>query len=197
MSSPQVLSGKLPFDDCRVDATVLRAVIERRRPPMEPLKSVSGASYQALWGAAERAWAHEPGDRPSIDELLPSIQPLEATTTTTQAPPPEEPSTSLTQRLESDWSPLASPDSFTPPSSASLLSLISFKGSDPDLYEALPTPVPKYTSPWSPLRGKTLRRAYPSPGSSLGNSVLSKEFTPIQQLLPCVAALRAVSNSDS
>lgn len=53
--------------------------MRRERPPKHPAASPTGVTYAYLWHVAERAWAHDPFDRPSISDLVPSLRaPIEA-----------------------------------------------------------------------------------------------------------------------
>lgn len=63
----QILSGRLPFWDITNDMAVIGALMVRKeRPPMTPVSSAAGRSYQPEWNAASQAWNEDPARRPSM-----------------------------------------------------------------------------------------------------------------------------------
>ena len=67
----QILSGQIPFHDTPGDVNAFRRVYEmHERPPKEPDSSPGGKSYTPVWSVAEKCWAKEPNDRPSMDKAL-------------------------------------------------------------------------------------------------------------------------------
>lgn len=84
----KALSGRIPFQG-QVDGAVYGAILSRReRPPKHPSASPTGFSYSFLWEAAERAWADEPRDRPSMTNLLPFLRSPSIDTVTTDSTAP-------------------------------------------------------------------------------------------------------------
>lgn len=71
----KVLSGQQPFWELQRKTIILVAiVIQKKRPVLPPATSLIRSSYAKLWSAAERAWAEEPDDRPTITALLPELK---------------------------------------------------------------------------------------------------------------------------
>ncbi|KAG8895414.1 hypothetical protein FRB99_000603 [Tulasnella sp. 403] len=67
----QVLSGRLPFYDASSQTAIYNIVVQKRqRPPHDPMESSTGQPYTRLWDVAEKCWAAEPGDRPSMRHVL-------------------------------------------------------------------------------------------------------------------------------
>ncbi|KAG8925566.1 hypothetical protein FRC00_003858, partial [Tulasnella sp. 408] len=73
MTVYEIISGKLPFDDVP-DYGVFFRVHNKERPVPMPRVSSSGYIYAVEWEVAEAAWDHEDGLRPSMDNILGSLE---------------------------------------------------------------------------------------------------------------------------
>ncbi|KAG8908802.1 hypothetical protein FRB99_003040 [Tulasnella sp. 403] len=69
----EVLKGNTPFARYDINSAVILAVLRGRRPSKTPLTSPQGKSYGAVWDVAERCWAEEPLDRPTMQEAHKSL----------------------------------------------------------------------------------------------------------------------------
>lgn len=78
-----MLSGKVPFSEQDNNNTVMKLVfVDNKRPPTSPMFSPSPAEapYYRTWRAAIHCWLKDPSKRPSIDEVVQMLQPLEVPT---------------------------------------------------------------------------------------------------------------------
>ncbi|KAG8895620.1 hypothetical protein FRB99_000424 [Tulasnella sp. 403] len=69
MTIYEVLSGKRPFEGMR-GAVAYNILIKKERPHPEPMASPSGKSYAALWGLARDCWHEDPGQRPTMEDVV-------------------------------------------------------------------------------------------------------------------------------
>ncbi|KAG8903407.1 hypothetical protein FRB99_003337 [Tulasnella sp. 403] len=66
----EILSGKTPFDHLTVDAAASMAILAGERPFKIPATSYRNESWAPLWAVAEKCWAAEAKDRPSMQVIF-------------------------------------------------------------------------------------------------------------------------------
>ncbi|KAF9443790.1 kinase-like protein, partial [Macrolepiota fuliginosa MF-IS2] len=64
MTILQVFTGKIPFEELRIDATVVMTLVRKLLPQRPPEIS------ETLWALLERCWAFEPSQRPAISTIF-------------------------------------------------------------------------------------------------------------------------------
>ncbi|KAG8893067.1 hypothetical protein FRB99_002215 [Tulasnella sp. 403] len=73
MTIYQVLSRLHPFESIYTQGVLINIVCQGGRPPKEPISSANGVSYASLWDVAERCWAEDPSERPSMVEVVEAL----------------------------------------------------------------------------------------------------------------------------
>ncbi|KAG8898298.1 hypothetical protein FRB99_007543 [Tulasnella sp. 403] len=64
-------SGNLPFYQyLNHGAIILAVLLDKARPPLEPVTSPSGQPYGLLWALAIKCWDEVPENRPQMDEIV-------------------------------------------------------------------------------------------------------------------------------
>ncbi|KAG9030576.1 hypothetical protein FS837_003230, partial [Tulasnella sp. UAMH 9824] len=70
----EVLSGKEPYSHHTGLVSIITGVLfEGERPPMEPPSGPDGNTYSKFWKEAERCWTDDPIKRPSMFDVLRSL----------------------------------------------------------------------------------------------------------------------------
>jgi len=89
MTVYEVLSGHIPFHKVSAPANMMKVIKGER--PERPQGTEGDLFTDDVWGILESCWKSEPGDRPTIDRVLQSLE--EASGFWTPLPPlsPESP----------------------------------------------------------------------------------------------------------
>ena len=96
----EVLSGQVPFVG-ESDYIVILKVAQGERP-----KRLEGAWFtNDIWGILERCWAHKPQDRPSLEDVLRSLEEISASWPTISHPIPSTANPSKKALPDQDWAP--------------------------------------------------------------------------------------------
>ncbi|KIO28309.1 hypothetical protein M407DRAFT_71942, partial [Tulasnella calospora MUT 4182] len=70
----EVLSGEEPYSHHNALVPIITGVLfEGERPPTEPSSGLDGSSYSQFWDEAARCWAEDPTERPSMFDVLRSL----------------------------------------------------------------------------------------------------------------------------
>ncbi|KDQ15687.1 hypothetical protein BOTBODRAFT_173766 [Botryobasidium botryosum FD-172 SS1] len=70
----EVITGKVPFQDVPGQVAVMRRILDGELPTAKETPEFDGAA--PLWDLVQWCWSAEPGDRPTINECLLTLQPL-------------------------------------------------------------------------------------------------------------------------
>lgn len=189
----KILSGAIPFSHCTRDNVVIRAIMEKERPPKEPPASPSGVSYVRLWEVAEQAWAEAPADRPQMSELVMSLQPPPVLNLASEGGDSSGGAIVSSPIEVGEGGVTAAPSSATVTKHDTPFSTIfrrshSLPSARHEFRLIAPKPQPQRSLP---LYGRIAPIAVGDSVAEVG--AISKDFQPIPELVPCVAMLKIVS----